>query len=359
MIPFENFSVDTTRAIIAVIFVGLAGLLLYLFSPILTPFVVAILLAYIGDPLVDSLERHGLPRGFGVVVIFVLLLSCLALIGIVVVPLLLDQITILFERLPTYSQLARDGLSAYINDSSVRTLLPDSEELKKHIQNSLPQAGNAIAYVFSAIGASGSVIIDMVTTTVLVPIVTFYCMRDFDVITHRVRSILPNETLPFIDDVVDDANNVLGSFLWGQFLVMIALGAIYWIGLSIIGLEFAFLIGIVSGLLSFVPYVGTIVGMVLASVAIIFQTQEVTEVWKVLVVFGVGQALEGYALTPYLVGDKIGLHPVLVIFAVLAGGHLFGFVGILLALPAAAVLLVVIRHSIALYKSSQPITKDD
>jgi predicted PurR-regulated permease PerM len=187
---------------------------------------------------------------------------------------------------------------------------------------------------------------------VLVPVVTFYLLRDWDVLVAGVRKLLPPAIEPTVSDLAREIDEVLGAFIRGQFLVMLALGLIYTGGLLAIGLDLAFAIGMLAGILSIVPYLGTLVGVVAALVASTFQFQDFIHPALALAVFGVGQTLEGMVLTPKLVGDKVGLHPVAVIFAVLAGGQLFGFLGILLALPVAAALNVLLRFADAQYRSS-------
>jgi predicted PurR-regulated permease PerM len=183
-------------------------------------------------------------------------------------------------------------------------------------------------------------------------VVTFYLMRDWDRLMERLRALLPRRSEAIIVRLAGQSDEVLGAFLRGQLLVMLALGLIYSLGLSIIGLDFALLIGLVAGLISFVPYLGTIVGVLTALIAALIQFQEPIYLLYVGLVFGVGQVLEGMVLTPWLVGDRIGLHPVAVIFAVLAGGQLFGFVGVLLALPVAAVAAVLLRYARERYQQS-------
>ena len=179
---------------------------------------------------------------------------------------------------------------------------------------------------------------------VLIPVVTFYLLRDWDLLIKGIRGLLPRKIEPTVSQLAGEINEVLGAFVRGQLMVMFALGVIYTAGLWLIGLDLAFIIGMGAGLLSVVPYLGTVVGLLAAVLAAIFQFQDLFHTVMVLLVFGAGQMLEGMVLTPKLVGDRIGLHPVAVIFAVLAGGQLFGFLGILLALPVASALNVLVRH---------------
>jgi predicted PurR-regulated permease PerM len=186
----------------------------------------------------------------------------------------------------------------------------------------------------------------------LVPVVTFYLLRDWRGLTTRLLELVPRRVEPEVARLARAADDMLGAFMRGQLAVMVALGTIYSVGLWFVGLDLAFLIGMLAGLLSFVPYLGFAVGIVAAGVAAIMQFHEWLPLVYVLLVFGVGQILEGTVLTPWLLGDRIGLHPVAVIFAVLAGGQLFGFVGVLLALPAAAVIMVLLRYAHERYLQS-------
>jgi predicted PurR-regulated permease PerM len=176
-------------------------------------------------------------------------------------------------------------------------------------------------------------------------VVTFYLLRDWDILVAQVQSLLPRKIEPVVSRLARESDEVLGAFLLGQFMVMLILSAVYSIGLLAVGVNFALVIGVLAGLLCFVPYLGLIVGLTAASIAALIQFQDLLHLLLVWAVFGVGQMLEGSVLTPKLVGDRIGLHPVAVIFAVLTGGHLFGFLGILLALPTAAVIMVLLRHT--------------
>ena len=203
------------------------------------------------------------------------------------------------------------------------------------------------------VSRSGLAMLAWLANIVLVPVITFYMLRDWDHFMAAIRELLPRSVEPTLVGLAKESDAHLAAFLRGQLMVMLSLGVIYSIGLSVAGLKTALLIGMLAGLVSFVPYLGVIVGLVSASIAMLFQTQDVMQLIPVAIVFGIGQMLEGMVLTPLLVGDRIGLHPVTVIFAVLAGGQLFGFMGILLALPLASVLVVLVRHARDRYKKSE------
>ena len=333
--------------------------LVYLLAPILTPFAVSGLLAYLGDPLADRLERGKLNRTGAVVVVFALMLLGFSILLLVIVPLLENQISYLVERLPVYVDWVRDtaipkvqawlGLEATSFDLNVITQL-----LREHWQ----QAGGLAAVVVGYLTSSGAALLAMVANLVLIPVVTFYLLRDWDALVVQIRRLVPLHLEATLVKLTRESDSMLSAFIRGQLMVMLALAVIYSLGLWIVGIDLAFLIGISAGLLSFIPYLGSILGVLGAVIAALVQYHDLLHIVLVLAVFGVGQALEGMLLTPWLVGDKIGLHPVAVIFAIMAGGQLFGFLGILLALPVAAVLNVLLRHVHELYKSSRIYERD-
>ena len=208
-----------------------------------------------------------------------------------------------------------------------------------------------------SVGKSGSVLATALLSLFLIPIITFYLLRDWDMIVAHIAAVIPESQRETIVELARESDKVLGAFLRGQVLVMIALAAIYSLGLSLVGVEFAIAIGVVAGLVSFVPYLGFFFGIVLAGLTVALEPNPLWSLVGVVATFSVGQLIEGSFLTPKLVGDRIGLHPVIIIFAVAAGGQLFGFFGILLALPAAAVLSVVVRFAFHRYLKEHPEAK--
>lgn len=330
-----------------------AGWLLWLLAPVLTPFATGALLGYLGDPLVDRLQRLRLGRTLAVCVVFAGMLVVLVLALLLLVPLIESQVTRLIQSLPVYLEWIENRVTPWVQErfgAGVEVL--DVDQLTVILREHWQQAGGIAATVLGSISRSGLAVIGWLMTLVLVPVVAFYFMRDWDYLVESVRELLPRRVEPTVVGLARESDEVLGSFLRGQLMVMLALGIIYSAGLWLVGLDLAFLIGMIAGLISFVPYLGSIVGVLMACIAAAAQFAELLPIIFVLVVFGVGQALEGMVLTPLLVGDRIGMHPVAVIFAVLAGGQLFGFVGVLLALPVAAVIMVLLRHAHERYKDS-------
>lgn len=331
----------------------LSAILLYLLAPILMPFMIGGVLAYIGDPLVDRLEERRLPRTAAVLVVFTVIVFVLALIPFVLLPILQQELSVLVRRLPAYLEQLQSMFLPWLESSFGLSLQGlDMAEIKRILMDNWQSAGGAATAVMASVSRSGLVLLQWMTTLVLVPVVTFYLLRDWDHLVAKVHSLIPRYLEERVVGLTKQADEVLGAFFRGQLLVMIALSFIYSVGLWMLGLEFALLIGLIAGVVSFVPYLGFVVGVGLAVVAALFQFHDGTLVFYVLLVFAVGQALESMLLTPLLVGDRIGLHPVAVIFAILAGGQLFGFVGVLVALPVAAVIMVLLRYAHQSYKIS-------
>jgi predicted PurR-regulated permease PerM len=333
----------------------LFGGLLWLLAPVLTPFAVAALLAWLGDPLVQRLQRAGRSRAVAVGLVFALMSLLLALALLLLVPLLQDQLARLVQWLPRLGQwLAGTAvpwleqrfdvpLSGYVDPAALVDML------KAHWQ----QAGGIAANVLGGISRSGLTVLGWIGNLVLIPLLTFYFLRDWQPMLGRVRELLPRPVEPTVLRLARESDEVLGAFLRGQLSVMISLGAIYGTGLWLVGIELGILIGFVAGLISFVPYLGAAIGVSAALIAAMVQHGDVLHIVLVLAVFAAGQTLESFVLTPWLVGDRIGLHPVAVIFAIMAGGQLFGFLGVLLALPVAAVVMVLLRYLHAHYRESE------
>ncbi|MFM8333909.1 MAG: AI-2E family transporter [Candidatus Methylumidiphilus sp.] len=337
------------------LFASLAGLgwLVYLLSPVLTPFVAGALLAYLTDPFADRLEALGMKRTPAVIVVFAGVLLATALALLVVLPLLEHQIDRLVDNLPAFANWLKTKALPLLRDRyGLRIQLNSVDQISALLGKYWQQAGGMAATVLDSLSRSGLVVLSWLMNLLLIPVVTFYLLRDWDVMVAQIHKLLPRRLAPTVLRLAQESDEVLSAFLRGQFTVMLALGAIYSVGLWLVGLDLALLIGMFAGLVSFIPYMGATVGVVSAGVAAIAQFGEVWSLVPVLIVFGIGQVLEGTVLTPKLVGDRIGLHPVAVIFAVLAGGQLFGFLGVLLALPTASVVMVLLRHAHDIYLNS-------
>ena len=346
---------DSQKWLVLVLAVSCVGLL-YLLAPVLTPFLVAALLAYLFDPVVTQLQTRKLPRGVAVTLVLALLTLLLVLLALWLLPMLEFQVIWLIKQFPHYLDVLQLLLPIWGERLGIDPALLNIAALKQvileNLGSSLSKSGDVTMTLLTSVSNSGMALLGWLANIVLIPVVLFYLLRDWHGLLARIDELLPRFYQPLVKKLATESDQVLGGFLRGQLSVMLALALIYSLGLWLADLKLALLIGMLAGLVSFVPYLGFIVGLVAASIAILLQTQDLMSLVPVLLVFGVGQMLESMLLTPWLVGDRIGLHPVAVIFAVMAGGQLFGFVGILLALPTAAVLAVLLRYAQQQYKTS-------
>lgn len=328
------------------IFAALSIGLLYLLAPVLTPFLFAALLAYLGDPLIDRLEARKIPRSWAVALVFGVILLSLLLLLLFLIPMMTHQFKGLIQRLPAHIDWFQTHILPWLQHHL--GVEPESLSLR-NLQTKLiafaQDMGDMAGSLLESFRASSTALFAWLANLILVPVVTFYLLRDWDLLVAKIHDLLPRRIEPVVNTLARESDEVIGAFLRGQIIVMAALGVLYSTGLAVIGLEFSLLIGMLAGLVSFVPYLGLITGILVASIAALLQFHSLLSLIPVFIVFGIGQLISDFLLTPKLVGDRIGLHPVAVLFAVLAGGHLFGFFGILLALPAAAVIAVLLRHA--------------
>ncbi len=317
------------------------------------PFLSAAVLAYIADPLADKLEKK-MSRTLAVSVVFFGLSLFAILLLLILLPLLERQFVVLAENVPLYIDRAQLYILPLLKEQfGLDVGSFDLNTLKQSLSNYWKTAGGIAANILSSISHSGLVLAGWIANFLLMLVVTFYLLRDWDYLMAKIHALLPRKNEKVIVTLAKESDEILGAFFRGQMLVMLALSVVYTIGLMLVGLDTALLIGVLAGLVSFVPYLGFIVGIVVAGIAVLIQFQEIMPLFYVAIVFMTGQMLEGMLLTPWLVGEKIGLHPVAVIFSVLAGGQLFGFVGVLLALPVAAVIAVLLRHVLTRYTESE------
>ena len=319
-------------------------LLIYLLAPILAPFLVALGLAYLGNPLVARLQDWRWPRTLAVIVVFALFFLVAIIALLVLLPALQRQIMHFATKLPAYIDWVQMTLIPVLQQSwGIELQGLDIDSAKQVLVSHWQDIGTWLGTALRGLSSSGLNLLGWLINLSLVPLVSFYFLRDWDTMWVRLRALLPPNMRQPVTRFATQADGVLGAFLRGQLLVMLLLAIIYFLGLSLIGLDLALPLALLAGAVSFVPYLGVIVGLLSAGLAALLQFQEPTALLWVVLVFGIGQFLEGFILTPYIVGDRLGLHPLAVIFAIMAGGQLFGFVGVLLALPVAAVLLVALR----------------
>ena len=333
--------------------VALTGWLFYLLAPVLTPFVAAALLAYLGDPLADRLQRLKMPRTAAVIAVFLITFLVLALLILLVGPLIKTQVGALFQALPDIARKAEQvwlpSVTGWLNlepggDIGIGAFLARYSDM----------VGSWSGKILLSVGKSGGALAAAVLSLFLIPILTFYLLRDWDTILVHIGALVPDSQRGTALRLARETDEVLGAFLRGQILVMAALAVLYSTGLFLVGLKFAVAIGVVAGLVSFVPYLGFVFGIALAGLTVALEPNPLWQLVGVVATFAIAQFIEGSVLTPKLVGDRIGLHPVIIIFAVAAGGQLFGFFGILLALPAAAVLSVLVRFAFDRYLKEHP-----
>ena len=332
--------------------------LIWLLGPVLMPFAIGAMLGYLGDPLADRLQRWGLGRNWAAAVVFLVLLLVFGGVLLLLIPLISHQIERLISNLPKYGEWAQNTAWPWLQTHlHLDPHALNGEHLLGMIKGHLGSAGDVASFLLGTVTSSGMHLVLWLTNFVLVPVVAFYLLRDWDRLMATIDRTLPRSIQPTVAHLARESDAILGAFVRGQLLVMLALGAFYGAGLALTGLSVGPLIGMVAGLLSFVPYLGFIIGFVAAIVAVLVQYGDWLHVLLVCGVFVVGQVLEGYVLVPRLVGGKIGLHPVAVIFAVMAGGYLFGFLGVLLALPAASVIMVLLRYLLERYRLSELYTE--
>ncbi|MCV6588472.1 MAG: AI-2E family transporter [Marinobacterium sp.] len=327
--------------------------LIYLLAPILMPFLVGALLAYLCDPVADRLEVAGCSRTLAVVIVFTGLTTAMVAVLVLLLPKLSQQIKVLVTLVPAGLNMVEQQFLPWLEQTlGLDTSVFQFDSLRSWLLEDWQQTGDFMKKLLGSITRSGVAVAVWMTNLVLIPVVTFYLLRDWDLMLAKIQRLLPRNIEGRVTLWACECDEVLGAFVKGQLIVMVALGTIYAIGLWLVGLDLALLIGMLAGLASIVPYMGFIIGFAAAAIAAIMQFHDPVMLLWVGGVFAVGQALEGMLLTPLLVGDRIGLHPVAVIFAIMAGGQLAGFVGVLLALPVAAVIMVLLRHLHEGYRSS-------
>jgi len=326
---------------------------LYLFSSILLPFFAGMILAYFLDPVADRLERLGLSRLWATVVILISFVMVLVIGLMIIVPVLATQLADFGARIPEY--IARlQALVTSIDPGWLQQRFGvEPQQLKDALSNMLSQGSGFISTLFQSLWSSGKTLIDIAGLFVITPVVAFYMLLDWDRMIRKVDSWVPRDHVDTVRKIASDINAATAGFVRGQGTLCLILGVYYAIGLTLIGLNFGLLIGLFAGLISFIPYVGSLVGLVLAvGVALVQFWPEWHWIVAAAVVFFSGQFIEGNILQPKLVGSSVGLHPVWLMFALLAFGFLFGFVGLLIAVPAAAAVAVLVRFAIDRYLAS-------
>ena len=328
-------------------------LMLALFRQILLPFVAGAALAYALDPVADWLERNGLNRLAATSAILIVLLVAFAAVIIVLVPLLINQTIDFVQRLPNYIARLQEMFGSVLNSEGAKFFGIDPESLRASLTSFMSRGVDVVTSLIGSIWTGGRAIVDVLSLVVVTPFVAFYLLRDWDQMIGRVDRLLPQDHAEEIRGLAREIDRKIAAFVRGQLLVGFLLGVFYATGLVAIGLNYGLLIGLASGILSFIPYLGFTVGFVLSIIIALVQFwPDWPWLLATVAVFLVGQLLEGYVLQPRLIGRSVGLHPVWLIFSLFAFGLLFGFVGLLIAIPAAAAIGVLTRYGIERYRAS-------
>ena len=325
------------------------ALLLYTLGPILSPFIAAAILAYMLNGAVDRLSnarlgKGSMPRVVAVSIVLAAFFCAVVALVLVVVPVLRAEIPLLQAKIPAFFTWLDTFVSPWLAGYGINVKL-DSAGLRQLVEQQIATSGDDLwTTVLAKVRVGGSALLGWIATLTLVPVVVFYLLLDWHPLLARIQGAIPRRFVPRITGMARESDELLAQYLRGQLLVMIVLAVYYSAALALIGLDVALPVGVLTGLLGFVPYLGFGLGMLLALVAALLQFAGWSAVIWVAVIYTVGQLLESFILTPRLVGERIGLHPLAVIFALMAFGELFGFAGVLLALPASAVLMVGFRH---------------
>jgi len=326
--------------------------LLYILRSVLMPFVAGILLAYLLDPMVERLQKWKMSR------LCATLLVCL-LAALIILPALCflcgmieNQVALLIKATPKYLGLIMAKVRPVI--ASLAERFPDLQggQLETVVKDNIGNGLKFVGKVLTKLVSNGFALINLLSLILIMPVVTFYMLRDWNIFVKKIEDLLPKKSKKGILEILQEINRIISGFIRGQISVCLILGAFYSIGLKLVGLDLGLLVGFIAGIISFIPYVGSITGFVLGIVLAFAQYGDVSHILYVVAVFLCGQFLEGNFLTPKLVGESVGLHPVWVMFALLAGSVLLGFLGLMLAVPVAAIIGVLVRHGICRYKLS-------
>ncbi|MGF7158672.1 putative PurR-regulated permease PerM [Rhodoligotrophos appendicifer] len=329
-------------------------LMLYIFSTILLPFIAGFAIAYFLDPVADWLQRRGMNRLAATFTILLLFILLIVVVALSLVPTLSEQLSGLAQKLPDYIKSLIDLYQRVAPDwlKDVFTS-PDQQQLTSNLSDVASKGAGWLATILSSLWSGGMAVINIVSLLVITPIVVFYMLNDWDRMVAMIDALLPRGHVETIRGLAREMDRAVAGFIRGQGTVCLVLGSFYAAALTAAGLSFGLLIGITAGILSFIPYVGSITGFVLSiGMALVQFWPEWTMVLVVFGIFVFGQFVEGNFLQPVLVGDRVGLHPVWLMFALFAFGYLFGFAGLLLAVPLAACVGVLVRFAVRRYRES-------
>lgn len=338
--PLQPFPYRTALTL-AVVLAG--GWLLYLLAPILSPFLLAAAIAYLCDPLVDRLETRRLNRTLGTALVLAGLALVFVILALILTPLFQAQARMFMQQIPNLVEWAGHTVLPWLNTTFGVDLVRDQDEILAWLRGHVSELTRLTPYL-PGLADSGLALLGFLANLLLVPVVLFYLLRDWDTILAHLAGWVPDRHRARVEGFAREIDAVLSQFARGQVMVILVMALFYSLALWLTSLDYALAVGLVAGILVFVPYLGVVVGVLLGTLAAWAQFGTLGGLLPVWGVFAAGQLLEGMVITPWLVGEKVGLHPVAVIFALMAFGQLLGFVGVLIAIPAAAVFLVGLRH---------------
>ncbi|MBQ9090197.1 MAG: AI-2E family transporter [Alphaproteobacteria bacterium] len=348
----KGFTQTHKTALILVCILFGIGYFFYSISGILLPFILAFVFAYFLHPAVQSLEKRHLSRTFATGIVITGFVVFILSVLLIIIPILQAQVMALFAKVPLLADTLKEQIQSLVVYAKQMISPEQLADISNTVSQSVGMVLKSVANGLLNILTGGVVLFNVISMLMITPIVLFYVLRDWQGVENQMSDLIPEKNKKSVMPLLQEINTTLSGFIRGQSMVCLSLGLFYGIGLSIIGLESGLLVGLLSGILSFIPYFGFLTGVIL-SIFLAITTHASLPLWiGIAIVFTLGQILEGYVLTPKLVGDKVGLHPVWVIFALFAGGALLGFVGVLLAVPIAAVLAIFIRRTLSWYRTS-------
>lgn len=329
----------------------------YILRSVLLPFVAGIIIGYLLDPWASKFEKWGMNRTFATIIVMMLVILIMVPTLILLIGVIDEQLGNFLRALPNYIGSLWHKVEPILLQLQERFPSLEPEKIREYLRGNIANGLKLTLNLLRGVVTGGFALFNVLSLLLITPVVAFYMLRDWDTFVSKVDSLLPKHSKKSIEKQAREIDNILASFIRGQLSVCVLLGTFYAVGLYIVGLDLGVLVGFLAGILSFIPYVGTISGFVVSMAIAFAQFDSIIPIIQVVAVFMVGQFVEGNFLTPKLVGDSVGLHPVWVMFALLAGGVLLGFLGLMIAVPVAAIIGVLVRHAIENYKQS-PLYKD-
>lgn len=345
-------NVDTQRYVLFLFVFLISGGFLYALRSVLLPFVVGIVLAYFLDPLVSKVSKNGsISRMVATTVVMGISLLILLPLVVLLCSAVVSQAAEYVAKLPEYARSFSQRLLPILGEIKARFGF-SYDNVESALQENMANYIKILGKVLQSIVSNGFAFINVLSLLLISPVVAFYMLRDWHLFTAKIQGLIPQKHKQTVLDGMQEVNRIISGYLRGQALVCLCLGSYYSLGLWLVGLEMGVVVGFIAGVISFIPYVGSISGFLMAMALVITQYGTMPKIIAVLIVFGIGQFLEGNFLTPKLVGENIGLHPVWVMFALLAGGVLLGLLGMIIAVPCAAIIGVLLKYLIKNYKQS-------